>query len=157
MIFGIIAIIFAFCADQLTKYLLASSMATGTTVAYGDFFNWVKVWNTGVSFSMFNNHGDIGRVALCILSAVVCVFLLHWMIKEKSTLKVIALGLIIGGALGNVADRIRFGAVLDFLDFHIGRYHWPAFNLADSFICIGAGILIFWELYNAQQKGIKEK
>ena len=157
MIFGIIAIVFAFAAYQLSKYLLASAMATGETIAYGDYFNLVKVWNTGVSFSMFNNHGDAGRFALCALSLTVCAFLLHWMYREKNKLKIIALGLIIGGALGNVADRIRLGAVLDFLDFHIGGYHWPAFNLADSFICIGAGILIVSELYNAQKKGIREK
>ena len=157
MIFGIIAIIFAFCADQLTKYLLASSMATGGAIVYGHYFSLVKVWNTGVSFSMFNNHGDAGRIALCSLSLAVCAFLLHWMYKEKDKRKIVALGLIIGGALGNVADRIRLGAVLDFLDFHIGGYHWPAFNLADSFICIGAGILIFLELYNTQKKGTGEK
>lgn len=157
MFIGIAAIIFAFCADQFSKYLLAVNMATGATAAYGDFFNLVKVWNSGVSFSMFNNHGNAGRVALCVLSLAVCAFLLHWMYREKDRIKVAALGLIVGGALGNVVDRVRFGAVLDFLDFHIGGYHWPAFNLADSFICIGAGILIVLELYNTQKKGIWKK
>lgn len=157
MLVGIIAIVFAFLADQISKYLLAGYMATGEIVSFGDYFSLVKVWNTGVSFSMFNNHGNFGRIALCILSLTVCVFLVYWMLKEKDKIKIISLGLIIGGALGNVADRIRFGAVLDFLDFHIADHHWPAFNLADSFICIGAGILIMLELFFAQKKGEEQK
>ena len=157
MIFGILAIVFAFLADQLSKYWLAMHLATGEIIGFGDFFNLVKVWNTGVSFSMFNNYGNVGRIALCSLSLIVCAFLLYWMFKEKDKIKIVSLGLVIGGALGNVADRARFGAVLDFLDFHISTHHWPAFNLADSFICIGAGILIFMELFFAQKKGEVEK
>lgn len=157
MILGIAAIFFALFADQLSKYWLAAQLNNGDSIALGDYFNWVKVWNTGVSFSMFNNHGDLGRIVLCTLSLVVCAFLLWWLKKEKDKIKIISLGLIIGGALGNVIDRVRFGAVLDFLDFHIADHHWPAFNLADSFICIGAGILIFLELLNGQKKGKEEK
>ncbi|MBR6355238.1 MAG: signal peptidase II [Alphaproteobacteria bacterium] len=157
MILGIAAIIFALSADQLSKYWLAAQLSNGDIIAFGDFFNWVKVWNTGVSFSMFNDYGNLGRIALCVLSLVVCAFLLWWMKKEKDKIKIVSLGLIIGGALGNVIDRVRFGAVLDFLDFHIASHHWPAFNLADSFICIGAGILIFLELLYGQKKGKEEK
>lgn len=157
MILGIAAIFFALFADQLSKYWLAAHLSNGDSIALCDYFNWVKVWNTGVSFSMFNNHGDLGRIVLCVLSLVVCAFLLWWLKKEKDKIKIISLGLIIGGALGNVIDRVRFGAVLDFLDFHIAGHHWPAFNLADSFICIGAGILIFLELLNGQKKGKEKK
>jgi signal peptidase II len=78
---------------------------------------------------------------------MVCGFLFYWMLKEVNRLKIVCFGLIIGGALGNVIDRIRFGAVLDFLEFHIATYHWPAFNLADSFICVGACILIALEIF----------
>ena len=152
MFFGIAALVFALWADQFSKYMLAVNLSNGENIPFGDYFSLVKVWNTGVSFSMFNNHGDLGRIVLCVLSLAVCAFLLYWMLKEKNVLKVISLGLIIGGALGNVVDRVRFGAVLDFLDFHIAGYHWPAFNLADSFICIGAGVLIVMEFLRKQKK-----
>lgn len=152
MFFGIAALVFALWADQFSKYMLAVNLANGENIPFGDYFNLVKVWNTGVSFSMFNNHGDLGRIVLCVLSLAVCAFLLYWMLKEKNTLKVVSLGLIIGGALGNVIDRVRFGAVLDFLDFHLDSYHWPAFNLADSFICVGAAVLILMEFLHKQKK-----
>jgi len=85
--------------------------------------------------------------------------LLYWLKSEKSFVAQIALGMIIGGAIGNVADRIRLGAVFDFLDFHIGESHWPAFNVADSFICIGATILILQSVvaYFKQKKGVKDE
>lgn len=152
MFFGIAALVFALWADQFSKYMLALHLSGGENIPFGDYFSFVKVWNTGVSFSMFNNHGDMGRIVLCVLSLTVCAFLLYWMFKEKNVLKTVCLGLIIGGALGNVIDRVRFGAVLDFLDFHISGYHWPAFNLADSFICVGAAVLIMMEFLRKQKK-----
>ncbi len=151
MILGMVAALLALAADQLSKYLIWENIADGSALAFGSFFNVVKVWNTGVSFSMFNNHGNVGRILLCTLSLAVCGFLFCWMLKETSRLKIVGLGLIIGGALGNVIDRIRFGAVLDFLDFHIATYHWPAFNLADSFICVGACLLIVLEIFKAKK------
>ena len=157
MFYGIAAIVFALWADQFSKYMLATNLAAGEHVELGDYFNLVRVWNTGVSFSMFNNHGEIGRIALCVLSLAVCAFLLYWMLKEKNIYKIVSLGLIVGGAIGNVIDRIRFGAVLDFLDFHVAGYHWPAFNLADSFICIGAAVLIVMEFYHKQKKEEEKK
>ena len=110
-----------------------------------DFFNLVKVWNTGISFSMFNDYGNAGKIALICFALAVVAFLLRWMYNEDNRLKIFSLALIIGGALGNVVDRVRAGAVLDFLDFHYQTMHWPAFNLADTFICIGAFLLILLE------------
>ena len=107
-----------------------------------DFFNVVTAWNTGVSFSMFDNHGILGIVLLSALSIMIVAYLLYWMSREKNVFLQVALGFVVGGALGNVIDRMCFGAVFDFLDFHIGSGHWPAFNIADSFICIGAAIII---------------
>ncbi len=157
LLWGVAAIIFALGVDQISKGLLATYTADGDVLSFGKFFNLVKVWNTGVSFSMFNNHGDVGRVLLSVFSLVVCAFLLHWMLKEDNQLKIVALGLVIGGALGNVVDRIRFGAVLDFLDFHIAEYHWPAFNLADTFICIGACLLILLEIFKVKTEKTEGK
>lgn len=154
MFWGFIAIIVAFCADQLSKFFIDTKVVISHSVNCSEYFNLVKVWNTGVSFSMFNNHGNLGIIVLSGVSLLVSVFLLYWMYHETSRLKVISLGLIIGGALGNVADRIRFGAVMDFLDFHYQSHHWPAFNLADTFICVGACILILWEIFYGHKKGL---
>lgn len=156
MFLGVAVILAAIVADQFSKWWIAGHLATGTTLAWGDFFNVVKVWNTGVSFSMFSHHGNLGVIVLSLVATVVCLFLLHWMWRETNRVKIAALGLIIGGAVGNVIDRVRFGAVLDFLDFHAGQYHWPAFNVADTFICIGACILIFLEIFN-HKKGLDNK
>ncbi len=152
---GLIVIICAIAADQISKFFAAAQLSEGLPVAVTSFFSWVKVWNTGVSFSMFNNYGQTGAIVLSVFALGVAVFLFMWMLKETDRLKITAIALIIGGAVGNVIDRIRFGAVLDFLDFHYKNLHWPAFNLADSFICVGVFILIFMEIFS-KKKGLNE-
>ena len=146
MFFGIVTIILTLLADQASKFIVDTKLVIDEPIEVCDFFNLVKVWNTGISFSLFNDYGDVGKIALVIFALAVVIFLLRWMYYENNRLKIFGLALIIGGALGNVVDRIRAGAVLDFLDFHYQTVHWPAFNLADSFICIGAFLLIFLEI-----------
>lgn len=153
---GLIIIVLTVAADQISKFLAFTDLSEGLPVAVTSFFNWVKVWNTGVSFSMFNNHGQAGVVVLSVFALGVAAFLFRWMTKENDRLKIAALALIIGGAVGNVIDRVRFGAVLDFLDFHYRNLHWPAFNLADSFICVGVFILICLEFMDSKKKGLEE-
>ena len=148
MFLGFAVILLSILADQLSKWWIYMHIAPDAPLVFGGCFSVVKVWNSGVSFSMFSHHGEIGAIVLTVLALAVCGFLLHWMRHETNRLKITALGLIIGGALGYVIDRVRFGAVLDFLDFHIKTLHWPAFNLADTFICIGACILIIMEIFN---------
>lgn len=108
------------------------------------FYNLVMVWNEGVSFGVFNS-GDMHALMPLILSgfalALSFAFML-WMFSTKDRLTALSLALIVGGALGNVIDRLRFGAVIDFLDFHVAGYHWPAFNFADSCIVLGVLALI---------------
>lgn len=111
-----------------------------------DFFSLVYVWNRGVSFGMFNQLEN-SHLILSLVQGSIAVILLFWLYANKKPHFSYALGFIIGGALGNVADRIKNGAVADFLDFHIASYHWPAFNLADSFVFIGVMILIFDDLF----------
>lgn len=106
------------------------------------FFNIILVWNNGVSFSMFSSHSLIGKIALIILSISITCYIIYLLKQEKNKLNKFAFILIISGALGNIFDRIRYGAVIDFLDFYIGSYHWPAFNFADIFICFGVFLLI---------------
>ncbi|MBO5038068.1 MAG: signal peptidase II, partial [Alphaproteobacteria bacterium] len=112
-----------------------------------------------VSFSMFNDLGGMGVYILSAFSLIVVGFLLYWLKKEQMLFMKLALGFVIGGALGNVIDRLRIGAVFDFLDIHIGAHHWPAFNVADSFICIGAVMIIFDGLFFSdcsQKQQVKE-
>lgn len=116
------------------------------------FFNIVMVWNPGVSFGLFKSLDDSYRaLALSGLSLTVAVFLLFWLFRSKGCLQIISLALIIGGAVGNVIDRVRFGAVADFLDVHVAGYHWPAFNVADSAITIGAVLLFVEALFSRRR------
>ncbi|MGZ9097582.1 MAG: signal peptidase II [Micavibrio sp.] len=111
------------------------------------FFNLVMVWNKGVSFGLFNSDSDFGPMLLILLAAVIVVVFGAWLARTKKPVIALSLSLIIGGALGNVIDRIRFQAVADFLDFHAFGFHWPAFNIADSAITIGIGILLIYGLF----------
>ena len=126
--------------DQLSKWAILTLLDDVATVT--PFFNLVVVWNRGVSFGMFDSASASGPWLLSGLALAVVVALLVWLRRIDHPLAAVALGLIIGGALGNVVDRIRFGAVVDFLDFHALGYHWPAFNVADSAICVGAVLLL---------------
>lgn len=134
--------------DQITKILildLFSASQQGIEVL--PFFNLVLAWNRGISFGMFGGLGDWGPWVLVALALVISAVLARWMVKAENRLILVSLGLIIGGALGNVIDRVRFGAVVDFLDVHVSGYHWPAFNVADSAITVGAAILILETLF----------
>ena len=116
------------------------------------FFNLLLVWNNGVSFSMFSNGGLLSRIVLLSVSIAITIYVIKLMKKEKDKYYKISYSMIIGGALGNIFDRARYGAVIDFLDFHIGTSHWPSFNVADSFICIAVGIIIFRMYYLKHKK-----
>ncbi len=103
----------------------------------------VLVYNTGISFSLFEMNSYLGQLALAGLGLLIVIFLFFWLIRVKSLFYSLALGLIIGGALGNILDRILRGGVIDFIDFHVLDYHWPAFNIADSSIVVGALGMIY--------------
>ncbi len=110
-----------------------------------DFFSLVMVRNRGVSFGMFNNLEN-SQLIFSIVQGFIAIALCFWLYFNEKKHYTIALGLIIGGAFGNVIDRIQAGGVADFLDFHLANYHWPAFNLADSCVFIGVCILLFDEI-----------
>lgn len=157
MLLGLLIALGIIIFDQISKYYILNYVLNQYgIIPYTDYFNLVKAWNTGVSFSMFNNHGNMGKYALCAVAIAIVLFLINWLKTESDKYMQIALGFIIGGAVGNVIDRIRLGAVFDFLDFYWGDYHWPAFNVADSFICIGAAMIIVHGLYNWILKGVKK-
>ncbi len=143
-LFGLTLATVVFVLDQLSKWwILTDVMPIPTVIRVTSFFNVVLAWNRGISFGMFDSGSPWGSWVLIALALIIVIFLSLWMLRGESMLSVLAIGLIIGGALGNVVDRIRFGAVVDFLDFHIGGSHWPAFNVADTAITVGAAALIF--------------
>lgn len=119
-----------------------------------DFFNIVFTWNFGTSFSMFRALGESTPLIMIIATGAIIGALLYYLFKRAKKFEIAPLALICGGALGNLIDRIRFGAVVDFLDFHIGGWHWPAFNVAD--VCIVMGIAWYLlNIYIARQKCLK--
>jgi signal peptidase II len=126
--------------DQLTKWAILIWLERAMVLT--PFFNLVLVWNRGVSFGMFDSESRVGPWVLSGLAFAVVALLLGWLRRVDDPLTATGLGLIIGGAIGNVIDRVRFGAVIDFLDFHALGWHWPAFNVADSAICVGALLLV---------------
>ncbi|MBO4700566.1 MAG: signal peptidase II [Alphaproteobacteria bacterium] len=154
-IFGVILL------DQIAKGILLF-LITGSAFVFGpawsvvpvpylmarvtNFFNIVFTWNPGTAFSMFRSLGDNAPLIMIIATGVIIALLIYYLLRRAREYEVAPLVLIVGGALGNLIDRIRFGAVIDFLDFHIGAIHWPAFNVADMFITIGVlfYILNWW-------------
>lgn len=138
---GLAAVIIA--VDQLTKWvMLYVVMVPPRFIEITPFFNFVYVWNRGISFGLFNTDSPWNRWLLSALALAIVAFLLIWLWRAHHPLVIVALGLIIGGALGNVIDRSLYGAVFDFLDVHAYGYHWPAFNIADSAITIGVSLLV---------------
>ena len=111
------------------------------------FFNLVMVWNKGVSFGMFANDAKMSVILLSVFACLMALVFAVWFMRTTSDLVKLSSILIISGALGNVWDRLRFGAVADFLDFHAFGWHYPAFNVADSCIVIGVGILLFKSIF----------
>lgn len=129
--------------DQLSKWWIVERvMAPPRVIPVTPFFNLVMGWNRGVSFGMFNWDSVATAWIFSALALVIVAVLLVWMARDDRASCAAALGLVIGGALGNVIDRVRFGAVADFLDFHAFGYHWPAFNVADTAISLGALALL---------------
>lgn len=134
--------------DQISKWwILTQVMDPPRLIPVTPFFNLVLGYNRGVSFGMFGSDSEFGRWALSGLALAIAAALLIWLWRAEKPMLSAALGLIVGGALGNVIDRITVGAVVDFLDFYAAGYHWPAFNIADTGITIGAAILIFDSIF----------
>lgn len=111
------------------------------------FYNTVMVWNYGMSFGVFNDGQGSMAMVLTIVPCLIAFAFFVWMIFTESRVVAIALALVVGGAIGNVIDRVRFGAVIDFMDFHIGDLHWPAFNVADMCVVIGIFILLMHSFF----------
>lgn len=133
--------------DQVIKYLIVHRISNGQAIqVIPDLFNVVLAYNKGVAFGIFAGIGQDGlRYLVLGLTTTVALSAVYFFAKSETcqTLPAkIALGMILGGALGNLIDRVRLGSVVDYLDFYIGSSHWPAFNLADSCICVAVTLLL---------------
>lgn len=140
--------------DQVSKwYLLLSVMQPPQVIPVLPFFNIVSAWNRGISFGMFDSDSPYSSWILSGLALAIVAFLFNWLRKAECRHVSVAIGLIIGGAIGNVVDRGIHGAVFDFLDVFVGRHHWPAFNVADSAITVGAAILVLDSVFSKAENG----
>ena len=142
--------------DQITKYYIDSYMAVGDSfpVIQG-LFNIAHVRNPGAAFGIFSKSPEIFRtVFLIAVTSAAMVLIVYYirMNRERGTLLNLAMSMIFGGAIGNLIDRIRFGEVIDFLDFYIGSHHWPAYNVADSAISTGAVLLLIAMIWKKGEK-----
>lgn len=129
--------------DQLTKWLIERSFFYGESLPLTFFFNMVSARNTGAAFSFLADHAGWQRYFFVGIALVAVAVILYLMRKHRGQrLFNLSLSLILGGAIGNAIDRVRLGYVIDFLDFHYAGWHYPAFNVADIAITVGAGLLI---------------
>ena len=142
ILLSIALLVFVF--DQFTKIWIVDNFVYGASETVTSFFNLVRVHNFGAAFSFLNNEGGWQRWGFTIFAAIVSLVILVWIarLSNQQKLEGVALALILGGALGNLYDRVTLGYVVDFLDFHWSGWHFPAFNIADSGICLGAFLLI---------------
>jgi lipoprotein signal peptidase len=133
--------------DQLSKRFVLEHFGAAACVDRREpvtaFLDLVLTCNRGMSFGLFNTGSGLSVPLFALAVAVIVAILFWWLSRVNSELLSSAIGLIIGGAVGNVIDRIHFGGVVDFLYFHLGAWYWPAFNLADSAICIGVLVMLF--------------
>ncbi|MDO8299645.1 signal peptidase II, partial [Lacisediminimonas sp.] len=132
---------------QLTKIVVIQLLNYGDSRTITGFFNLVLAYNKGAAFSFLADQGGWQRWFFTGIAVVAVVFIIHLLRRNAGQrLFCTALALILGGAIGNLIDRVLYGHVIDFLDFHVGGWHWPAFNVADTAIVIGAALFILDEL-----------
>lgn len=139
--------------DQLTKYWALTSLPEYVPVPVMPGLNWTLVYNLGGAFSLFSDAGGWQLAFFLTLASIISIVLLIWLWREpkQNWLPRLPIAMILGGAVGNVIDRIRIGKVVDFIDVYISQSipHWPTFNVADSAITVGVVMLVWYELFGA--------
>jgi signal peptidase II len=151
--YGLPAAVAALALDQASKWWIrAVVMDPPREIEITPFFQLVLAWNRGISFSFFRSDSPVAPFILAGVALAIVVGLLVWMRRMDRAWPAIAVGLIVGGAVGNVFDRLYFRAVVDFLYFHWREYYWPAFNLADTAITIGVAMLLLDGLFGRAGK-----
>ena len=139
--------------DQISKFAVISMLAPYQGLSITPFLNLVLILNTGITFGFFASNDTFTRWTLIVLALIISIILMRWLISAEGRYVCAALGMIIGGALGNVIDRLVHGAVVDFLDFHLYGWHWPAFNVADSAITLGVALFVLSSLLEQRGHG----
>jgi signal peptidase II len=146
---GLVIAAIIIAVDQISKMYLIDLMARYPSgIEVTSFFNLVMVWNRGVSFGMF--AGDDVRWILVGVAVIISIVVFFWLRKATNKLLAIGLGLVLGGAIGNIIDRVRFGAVADFFDFDLIFMRWPAFNVADMAIVVGVIVILLENLFQGR-------
>lgn len=177
-IHGLLLALIIIIADQVSKWWMVSKVLLGTkspiidfvsfltlpakqmeyaVVKVTSFLNFVMVWNPGVSFGLLQTNKQFVVYALSAMAVLVSIGFIVWLWRDARPIRAVTVGLIVGGALGNVWDRLRFGAVVDFIDLHVAGFHWPAFNIADSAITIGIFIVLYEIFFLSPTKLVTEK
>ena len=132
--------------DQLTKYIAFIVLFKEKQVLIiNHYLNFRPVWNDGISFGMLQGYGNFGRISFIIIAISISLWIILYS-RKLNIIGFVGYNMIAGGALGNVIDRLIHGKVIDFIDVHYKEYHWPTFNMADSFIFIGVLLFIYNEL-----------
>lgn len=142
---GALAALVTLVLDQATKlYLLfVDVLSLREPVRLAPFLELIVVWNRGISYGLFQQHTEFGRWALVALSIVAAIGLSIWLARAATAFLALSLGLVVGGAIGNAIDRVAYGAVFDFVHFHVGGFSWYVFNIADAAIVAGVVGLLY--------------
>lgn len=148
IIFSII--IFTFFLDLITKNYALSSLIINHSISINNFLNFTLAFNHGAAFSFLSDAGGWQRWFFIIFSLIVILIITYILVKEKNS-KYIAFSFVIGGAIGNLYDRILYGYVIDFIEFHYNSFYWPIFNIADIAISIGI-ILLLYSMFAKESK-----
>ncbi len=138
--------------DQVTKLIMVEYFPN-QNIILTSCLNFSLVYNKGISFGLFNNYA-YSNYFFVALSSLIVMFLLDWLKKSKNNIEKIALELVVGGAIGNIIDRVIHQGVVDFIELHWHQYYWPSFNIADSSICLGVCILIYFSLRYTKSKKV---
>ena len=146
----VLVFLIVLCADQVSKQIMLDLLFDPPRyIELGVNLNLVPVWNSGMSFGLLSDGGLWVRIVLTALAFLVSGWFV-WALPQLDRCQRFAAAIIAGGAIGNAIDRLRFGRVVDFIDFHIGAWHWPAFNVADTAITIGAGLWAYSILFGQE-------
>ncbi len=156
--FGASVALAAALVDQLFKAWIIGLLdaAPVQKIVLAPFFDLVMAWNRGISYGLLRQDSDAGRWVLVVMALAAVLALAYWLAQLQDRLPALSLGLIIGGAMGNAIDRIRFGAVADFFSFHIGSFYWYIFNLADVAIVAGVAGLLYNSLMASHKSAGKQ-
>jgi signal peptidase II len=140
---GLVAALIVAVADQVSKlWILDLFAGRPAAIEVTSFFNLVLTWSRGMSFGLFNSDSAVNAIVFTGVAAMIVTGLVIWLRRVEQTLLALAIGMVIGGAIGNVIDRVWRGAVVDFLDFHLAGWHFYVFNLADAAISVGVGLML---------------